>query len=265
MERFARHRGRVPFVLRRAGASLLARGGAKLRALILDDYGFAQPYFLTRALFLPEQIAALIERDAVRAIDYGPWAARVRETVKRAEGLDPVNRVSYLEFKTYIANTLLRDADVMSMAHSLEIREPLLDHRLLEDVMRVPGAAKLKSGTLKPLLVSSLPESLPAGVTRGGKRGFTLPFEDWLPGRLRPQVEETLAHPPRELDGVVDPEAARAVWRSFLAGGCSWTRPWSLYVLYKVAARLFDSPDASAAHALGGVAALDVPAVPQPA
>jgi asparagine synthase (glutamine-hydrolysing) len=267
LERFARYRGRVPFILRQAGASLLGRdgGSTKLRALILDDYGFAQPYFLTRALFLPEQIAALLERAAVRAIDYGPWAARVRETVRRAEGLDPINRVSYFEFKTYIANTLLRDADVMSMAHSLEIREPLLDHRLLEEVMRVPGPAKLSARTPKPLLLGSLPEPLPPGVTAGPKRGFTLPFEDWLPGRLRSQVEETLARPPRELDGIINPEAARAVWRSFLSGRCSWTRPWSLYVLYRVVDRLFNSPNASAARAPAEGAPLGVPAVPQPA
>src|ERR1051325_10172385 len=143
MERIAKHSGRVPYVLRQASTSLLGRegGGAKLRALILDDYGFAQPYFLARALFLPEQIATLFEREAILSIDNGLWAGRLREIVRRAEGLDPVNRISYLELKTYIANTLLRDADVMSMAHSLEIRVPLIDHLLLEEVMRVPATS----------------------------------------------------------------------------------------------------------------------------
>lgn len=266
MERFEKHRERLPYVLRQAGASLLSlRGGtAKLRALILDDYGFAQPYYLTRALFLPQQIASLLEYDSIPLIDYGPWAARLRETVKRARALDPINRVSYLEFKTYIANTLLRDADVMSMAHSLEIRVPLLDHLLLEEIMRVPGRAKLDPRMPKPLLVRSLPESLPAGVTAGPKRGFTLPFADWLPGRLRSEVEETLAHPPQALDGIINPESVRAVWRSFLSGGCSWTRPWSLYVLYRVVDRLFKTPNASAMRPSVEEAIFDVPALPLP-
>lgn len=263
MERFARHRGRVPYVLRQAGTSLLGRNGgsAKLRALILDDYGFAQPYFLTRALFLPEQIADLFEREAILSIEYGPWAARLRETVRRAEGLDPINRVSYLEFKTYIANTLLRDADVMSMAHSLEIRVPLLDHLLLEEVMRVPGPTKLSPRMPKPLLLQSLPESLPSGVTSRPKRGFTLPFAEWLPGQLRSEVEETLAHPPSALDGTINPESVRAVWRSFLSGGCSWTRPWSLYVLYRVVDRLFKPVDGAVAESLREESLLNVPAV----
>lgn len=254
MERFERYRGRVPYVLRQAGASVLGRAGAnpKLGALVLDDYGFAQPYLLARSLFLPEQISALLERDILGAVHYGAWGARVRQTLKRAEGLDPVNRISYLEFKTYIANTLLRDADVMSMAHSLEIREPLLDHLLLEDLMRVPGGVKLGHKTPKSLLIKSLPESLPLGVTSAPKRGFTLPFSVWLPGQLRGRVEETFRHPPAALNGIIDPGAARMVWDSFLKGRTSWTGAWALYVLYRVSELLFtpaprvDSADAAA-------------------
>jgi asparagine synthase (glutamine-hydrolysing) len=242
MERFARRYGRAPYLMKQVAASLLRNGGsdrsAKLRALLLDDYGFADPYFLSRTLFLPEQIASLFEPEAIRAINYGEWAARMGQIIKRSRKLDPVNRISYLELKTYIANTLLRDADVMSMAHSLEVRVPLLDHLLLEDVMRLPGSEKLKTGKPKSLLVKSLPESLPAGITSRPKQGFVLPFAEWLPGQLRAEVEETFANPPAVLDGVINNDGVRAIWHSFLSGGCSWTRPWSLYVLYRVVDRL---------------------------
>lgn len=244
MERFERQTRRLPYLLRQAGASLLGHSrldaSAKLRALILEDYGFPHPFFLARTLFLPDQIAALFEPDAIREIEYAAWAARMRQITERARKLDPVNRVSYLELKTYIPNTLLRDADVMSMAHSLEIREPLLDHLLLEDLMRIPGRAKLSPKMPKPLLVRSLPERLPEEVTSSPKRGFTLPFAEWLPGQLRAEVEETFAHQPRALEGVINDESVRAVWHSFLAGECSWTRPWSLYILYKVVTRIFE-------------------------
>lgn len=242
MERFAQRYQGLPYLMRQVGASLL-RGSrsdrnSKLRALLLDDYGFAHPYFLARTLFLPEQIASLFEPDAVRAIDYGEWAGRMRQIIGRSQQLDPINRISYLEFKTYIANTLLRDADVMSMAHSLEVRVPLLDHLLLEDVMRLPGRAKLNSRKPKPLLVRSLPESLPAGITGRPKRGFILPFAEWLPGQLRAEVEDAFENPPAALEGIINKESVRAIWQSFLAGGCSWTRPWSLYVLYRVVERM---------------------------
>jgi asparagine synthase (glutamine-hydrolysing) len=154
MERFSQHWGRLPYLARRAGASLLARGrganATKLSALLMDEYGFSHPYFLVRALFLPEQVAHLFEPEAIPEIDYGDWATRVRQITRQAQKLDPVNRVSYLELKTYIANTLLRDADVMSMAHSLEVRVPLLDHLLLEDMLRVPGREKLSRTVPKP-------------------------------------------------------------------------------------------------------------------
>lgn len=243
MESFARRWLRVPFSLRNAAASLFRSSrsdrSAKLRALLLDDYGFTHPYYLSRTLFLPDQIAALFEPDAIPAIEYGAWAQRTQQIMARARQLDPINRISYLELKTYLANTLLRDTDVMSMAHSLEVRVPLLDHLLLEDVMRLPGRMKLEAGMPKPLLVRSLPEPLPAGVTTGPKRGFVLPYANWLLGHLRAEVEEAFAHPPAALDGIINPEGVRAVWRAFLEGGCSWTRPWSLFVLYQVVGRLF--------------------------
>lgn len=242
MERFARRSARLPYIVRQAGASLLQRGrsdrNAKLGALLLDDYGFAHPYFLARTLFLPDQIASLFELDAIRAIEYGAWATRMQQIIKRSQKLDPVNRISYLEFKIYIANTLLRDADVMSMAHSLEVRVPLLDHLLLEDMMRLPGQSKLDSKMPKPLLVRSLPEALPTGITARPKQGFTLPFADWIPGQLRPELEETFMHPSAALEGIINADGVRSVWRSFLAGECSWTRPWSLFVLYRVMERL---------------------------
>jgi asparagine synthase (glutamine-hydrolysing) len=266
MERFHKHSAHAPYALRRAGTSLLGQihnsGSAKLRAFLLNDYGFTHPYFLTRSLFLPEQIASLFEREAILSIEYGPWAVRLREIVRRAQGLDPINRVSYFELKTYIANTLLRDADVMGMAHSVEIREPLLDHLLLEAVMRVPGPAKLSHNVPKPLLVRSLPALLPTGVTTGPKRGFTLPFAEWLPGRLRSEMENALAHLPKVLDGVINPENVNAIWRSFLSGGYSWTRPWSLYILYRVVDRLFNPANFISTRSHGEELAPDASEIP---
>jgi asparagine synthase (glutamine-hydrolysing) len=245
MERFINQWKRLPLGLRHLGASMLRGDGygrnAKLRALMTGDYGFAHTYFLSRTLFLPEGIAALLDPSALLAIDYGSWARRLKLMMERARALDPINCISYLEFKNYIPNTLLRDTDVMSMAHSLEVRVPLLDHLLLEAVMSLPGRLKLDPKMPKPLLVRSLPEALPAGVISGPKRGFVLPYAKWLHGKLRAEVEESFARPPAALEGIVNREGVQAVWRSFLDGQCSWTRPWSMFVLYQVVKRLFDS------------------------
>ena len=77
------------------------------------------------------------------------------ESLTRAQSLDPVNRVSYLEARCYMLNTLLRDSDFMSMAHGLEVRVPLIDHQLARRVLALPGSWKLDSGTPKPLLGQS--------------------------------------------------------------------------------------------------------------
>jgi asparagine synthase (glutamine-hydrolysing) len=232
----------APFMLRRFASSMVLGNGsdrnAKLRALILAEYGFPHPYFLSRTLFLPNQIAELLKPEALAGIDYGDWGARMKTILCRSSSLDPINRLSYLELKTYIANTLLRDTDVMSMAHSLEVRVPLLDHVLVEDMFRMPGSMKMGK-TAKPLLVGSLPKALPTPVTSGTKRGFVLPFAKWLSGSLRKEVEASLTNQPEVLAGMIQPEGVLAIWESFLAGRTSWTRPWSLFVLYEVTRRIF--------------------------
>ena len=77
-----------------------------------------------------------------------------------ARALDPINRVAYLEARCYMLNTLLRDSDVMSMAHGLELRVPLIDHQLADKMLALPGSWKLDSHVPKPLLVAALKGAL---------------------------------------------------------------------------------------------------------
>jgi asparagine synthase (glutamine-hydrolysing) len=152
--------------------------------------------------------------------------------------MDAVNRVSYLEARCYMLNTLLRDSDFMSMAHGLEVRVPLIDHRLAESAMAVPGKWKLSSDTPKPLLVGALGGTLPDSIVHRPKRGFTLPFERWLREGLRGEVEATIQGiESGALGGAISGAAARNVWSDFLRGATSWTRPWSLFVLDRWCAR----------------------------
>lgn len=101
-------------------------------------------------------------------------------------GSDPpardVNDISRRELAGYMRNQLLRDADVMSMAHGLEVRVPLLDQELVEQVARLPGDFKTDGRRLKPLLVDAVRDLLPDAVVERPKAGFTLPFETWLRG-----------------------------------------------------------------------------------
>lgn len=143
---------------------------------------------------------------------------------------DIVNTISRLELNGYMTNTLLRDTDAMSMAHSLEVRVPFVDVKVVDYVLSLPGEWKApRQGGPKPLLADALADLLPREFLNRPKMGFTLPFEKWLQGKLRGEVGAVL-----EKTGLgLNAQAVRDVWRRFLEkpGAVGWSRPWSLYVL----------------------------------
>src|SRR5205807_8096454 len=126
----------------------------------------------------------------------------------------------------------LRDTDFMSMAHSVEVREPFLDHELLTLITSLPGSVKRQAG-LKGLLRRAMAEDLPPEIVARKKMGFTLPFADWLKGPLRQPVADVLLdrNLGGQLTGLLDHQSVANAWGRFLSGSGSWTRPWSLYVL----------------------------------
>jgi asparagine synthase (glutamine-hydrolysing) len=92
---------------------------------------------------------------------------------------DPLDVVSFLELTRYMRNQLLRDSDVFSMAHGLELRVPFVDLRLFEVLAAIPSSVRLRHG--KQLLLDAVPE-IPEWVRTQPKRGFRFPFEDWMKG-----------------------------------------------------------------------------------
>jgi len=203
-------------------------------ALLLSNSGVdIHPYFVSRMLFTPRQRDSLLRNHDATVLESA--TASQRDCLNRSLRLDPVNRVSYLESRCYMLNTLLRDSDFMSMSQGLEVRVPLIDHQLAKTVLALPGNWKM-NGTPKKLLVESLPAKLPDEVVHRPKRGFTLPFEHWMRQELRPEIETVLKaqkinHGP--LGELLDGHEVERIWNSFLDRKTSWTRPWSLYVLQR--------------------------------
>src|SRR5579863_4754023 len=239
MENFARAWKHVPSGLRSplaAAFQALAPGSdqnRKLLALARGNGRLMHPYFLSRMLFTPEQRDLLL-RQPESAASASASASQL-ETLRRSSALDPINRVSYLESRCYMLNTLLRDADGMSMSHGLEVRVPLIDHVLARRVLSIPGNQKL-NGTPKKLLVEALSGSLPHEIVHRPKRGFTLPFEHWMRQELRPQIEcalRTRRFSQGPLGGWLDGGQVQRIWDDFLSGAVSWSRPWFLYVLLR--------------------------------
>jgi len=92
------------------------------------------------------------------------WLGWLERTADEARKLEPVAEVSWLEMRTYMASTLLRDTDAVSMAQSLEVRVPLLDTPLVEFVGSLPDAARWRPGTQKALLAEALGDLLPPEI-----------------------------------------------------------------------------------------------------
>jgi asparagine synthase (glutamine-hydrolysing) len=241
MERFSRYWNPLPRMLRSPIASAFAAlspvtdQNRKLASLASDNGRLLHPYFLSRMLFTPRQRDLLAgSADAARSAGVEKMATESqRERLRRALPLDPINRVSYLESRCYMLNTLLRDADVMSMSQGLEVRVPLIDHQLAKTVLALPGQSKL-GATPKKLLVGALAGSLPDEIVRRPKRGFTLPFEHWMRQELRSEIEpvlmkERISSGP--LGELLDGGQVEQVWKGFLSGETSWSRPWSLYIM----------------------------------
>src|SRR5208337_66529 len=239
MEAFSRRFGRLPRLVRRAlsaSVALFAGKGDRSRKLAELVAGhdstlqpnFVDPYFLVRTLFGAAEREALV--NAGLEDSESAFESVLRESIAQSSNLDPVNRVSYLESHWYMRNTLLRDSDFMSMAHGLELRVPFLDRALVEACFRIPGAEKLRGNSPKGLLLASLGVELPREVVNRPKRGFTLPFERWLRGEMKPVVEDALLKSNWDQTSI-SASAAREVWDRFLAGETSWSRPWSLFVL----------------------------------
>lgn len=227
---------KIPRVVRGATARAVGHAGGrgdagrKLAALWRDSDALPHPYFFTRALYTPDHVSALRGR-ALSAGSNVPWRRWLAETARQAAKLDSFGAISCLEARSYMVNTLLRDTDSVSMAHSLEVRVPLLDHVLVEFVAQLPAAAKQRRGVNKALLVESLRGLLPEEIVRGHKRTFTFPWEHWLRGSLGARVRAGLEHPAPALAPHMNSAAVQAVWPAFQASKTNWSRPWSLYVL----------------------------------
>ncbi|MGH9714579.1 MAG: asparagine synthase (glutamine-hydrolyzing) [Candidatus Acidiferrales bacterium] len=202
----------------------------KALAAWLDPKAFPHPYFFTRALFTPQIVSAWLdeEEETWSNTSCGKWLARATE---QARSMDAFTAVSWLELRSYLANTLLRDTDAMSMHHSLEVRVPFLDSALVEYLLSLPESAKRGHAQPKALLIQALGDLLPAELATHPKRTFTFPWESWLRGPLGNRVEAGLANWSPALESQLDGKLARGVWDDFLAGRTTWSRPWSLYVL----------------------------------
>lgn len=226
------------FVATLAGSGGSPDAGRKAVAAWVSPDALPHPYFFTRVLFPPGKLEQIIE-PRFRPSTIGPdgvtleptWLGWLQRVADEARKLEPVAGISWLEMRSYMASTLLRDTDSVSMAQSLEVRVPMLDTPLMEFVSALPDAARRRPGIQKALLVEAIRDLLPGEILGKKKHTFTLPWEEWLRGPLRKKVEASFANPAAALTPVLRSGGVQSVWNDFLAGKTTWSRPWSLYAM----------------------------------
>jgi asparagine synthase (glutamine-hydrolysing) len=165
-----------------------------------------------RSLFTDRQIEMMVTEPALG------WM-RTEQAPSLAAGSsgDAVNDLSRYELTHYLRDTLLRDTDSMSMAASLEVRVPFLDHKLVEQVLSLSGQLKLEGECNKALLFDAVPE-LPRDIGRRRKVGFVLPLGPWFRGPMKTAIEDSLLGERGESAGFLRASMMSAMWRAFLAG-----------------------------------------------
>jgi asparagine synthase (glutamine-hydrolysing) len=235
-------RSRLPAWLRRAALGPLARIWPKadwlprrLRAkTFLTNLSLepAEAYANTLTICRQPLRRQLLAADVAATLDgYEPerivWAAHAW-----APHEDPLAGMIAADVGMLLPDDFLVKVDRASMAHGLEVRPPLLDHELLELAGRIPSEYKVKGGETKWIFKQTFRDRLPEAILNRPKHGFEIPIDGWLRGPLREVYENTvLSHNARVRD-LIDPDRARRLFRSHLAGtGKHGQVLWALLVL----------------------------------
>jgi asparagine synthase (glutamine-hydrolysing) len=198
-----RLRGALPPLIRRSVFGVLGRAYPKadwaprmFRAKTTFE-GMArtsvQAYFHSVSILRGPMRARLFSGTLKRALDgYSAQAVFERHAANVASD-DPLALIQYLDYKTYLVGDINTKVDRASMAHSLEVREPLMDHELIEWLATLPSTLKIRGQEGKYLLKKALEPSLPNAVLYRPKMGFSVPLAAWFRGPLRQRVREVVA------------------------------------------------------------------------
>jgi asparagine synthase (glutamine-hydrolysing) len=216
-ERWAQYLGRIPASWR----AWLAGGGNKgLRAaeLLERETSLEQRYACLRSLWSRQELAEM-------GIAETPSLARD----VAQNGAPLAARVSILELTGYMRSMLLRDSDVLSMKHGLELRVPYLDHLLVEDCLRSGAACRNGENLPKSWLLKAAGDLLPEGIASRPKQGFALPMTEWMRGPLRGFVNEGLTMV--EQSRILPRLELKEIEADFSRGRLHWSRVWQFVAL----------------------------------
>jgi len=222
-------RKKIPSFIRhsfvRGVASIYPRIDALPRPLRLKAFltnlslSMEQAYFRDMSFyFSPEDKKALYNADMKKAVNGYSSFSVFKPFFKKNTSPDPVTRAQYIDIKTYMTEDILVKVDRMSMAHSLEVRAPILDHKLMEFAATLPSSLKLNNRESKYILKKINENRLPHDILYRKKQGFSVPLAQWLRKGLRDYINDTLFGQRNGVDEYLNHGYVKKLWESHLKG-----------------------------------------------
>lgn len=210
---------------------------AKLPDMVARGRDLLALYQLAYALFLPDVQESLLQahvRSSGDLLDGLPTLRR-HALEQESAGRSSLSAISVLEQRLFLGERLLRDADATSMAASIEMRLPLVDHVLFEYVDSLSDTDRYHPIRKKAALRSAGLRGLDPALFNRPKTGFELPYNRWLRKALGRRIDATLRDPDAVTAAGLQPATVARVWQAFLDGapGLYWTRIWTIYVLIR--------------------------------
>ncbi|HVP13118.1 MAG TPA: asparagine synthase (glutamine-hydrolyzing) [Phycisphaerae bacterium] len=190
------------------------RAAATLRNLSVDA---ATAHGLSVSTLNPDDVKALFSQDVAREVaEYDPLD-HVRTRYKACDAPGHLSRCQYVDIRLGLADGILTKVDRATMAHALEVRSPMLDHRFIEYAWSVPPRLRIRGGAGKYLLRQALARHLDRRIARRRKAGFEVPLDEWFAGPLRERFQDRLLEPGAALHDMIRPEAIRQTWKAHLS------------------------------------------------
>jgi len=177
-----------------------------------------EAYFRDMSCYLPEEKEKLYQKDFRRSLNgYSP-KDHFESFFKDSTIEDHLSRIQYMDLKTYLPEDILVKVDRMSMANSLEVRSPLLDHKFIEFAATIPSNLKLNGKISKYIFKKALENRLPKKILYRGKQGFSIPVGSWLRNELREYAEDILFSDKAKQRGYFDYNYVKKIWGHHLQG-----------------------------------------------
>ncbi len=212
------------------------RAKTLLQNLALDPL---DAYFNSVSRLLPNEKEKVSSGDVRRSLAGYDSKEVFRSHFRRAGTPDPLSKVQYLDIKTYLVDDILTKVDRTSMANSLEVRVPILDHRVMELAAKMPSNLKLRGGVSKYILKKVAEKYLPPEILNRKKMGFDMPVKEWLKKELRPLGEEILLGSKFKSRGLFDGKHSKWMWEQHLRGFRDFGRQLWVLLSFELWARTY--------------------------